>query len=155
MVLCLVILKSSKQLALFKKPLFSTISQKLTAQRQVALIIMQWVQDCSPFLVGPVLEGKAGVNTPISIHVSCETVENVIDCLQNKNIGLQFAERRLKLNNDYVFLPTINFEYQDFEIEVLVFSLRQQHQQPKSKIQNRSMQRINIKGLKELLAQQQ
>ncbi len=136
----------------FQKTFIPDHQQKLTAERCVALIIMGWLQDYAPFLVGPVLEGTAGINTPISIHVSCDSVEDIIGVLQNKNIELKFAERRLKLNNEFVFLPTISFEYQDHEIDVLVFSLRQQHQLPKSKSQNRSMQRINLKGLKELLA---
>jgi len=123
----------------------------VTAQRRTALVIMQWLEAYTPFLVGSVLEGTVGVNTPISVHVSCDTVENVIEKIQGKGLDLKFIERRLKINNDFVFLPTLSFEYQNNEIEVLVFSLRQQHQQPKSKSQNRSMRKINLKGLEELL----
>ena len=136
----------------FHKTFVPDYEQKLFVERQIALVIMQWLQDHAPLLVGPVLEGTAGINAPISIHVFCETVESVIDVLQGRNIELKFVERRLKLNNEFVFLPTINFEYQSYDIEVVVFDLRQQHQQPKSKSQNRSMQRINMKALKELLA---
>lgn len=135
----------------FKKTFIPDHQQKLTAERRTALSIMLWLQEYAPFLVGPVLQGTAGVNSPISIHASCDSVEEIIGILQNKKIQLKFPERRLKLNNEFVFLPTISFEYQDHDIEVLVFNLRQQHQLPKSKSQNRSMQRINLKGLKELL----
>ncbi len=121
------------------------------SQRQVALEIMQFLQDYSPFLVGSVLEGTSGVNSPISIHVSSDTVENVINQIKAKSLRIDIAERRLKLNNQLIFVPTICFEYQNFEIEVLIFSLRQQHQLPKSKSRNRSMQRMNIKGLQEML----
>jgi hypothetical protein len=124
----------------------------LTAQRRTALTVMQWLSSYRPFLVGPVLEGTVGVNTPISIHVSGETVESVIETLGDKSFDLKSSERRLKINNDFVFLPTVNFEYQDYEIEVLVFSLRQQYQQPKSKSQNRSMHKTNLKGLEDLLS---
>jgi len=136
----------------FQKTFILDHQQKLKTERRVALSIMLWLQEYAPFLVGPVLEGTAGINSPISIHVSCDSVEDIIGILQNKKIELKFAERRLKLNNEYVFLPTLSFEHQDHEIEVLVLNLRQQHQQPKSKSQHRSMQRINLKGLKELLA---
>ncbi len=120
-------------------------------QRKIALEIMQFLQSYSPFLVGPVLEGTSGVNSPISVHVSSDTVENVIDQIKAKGLSVDIAERRLKLNNQLIHVPTICFEYQNFEVEVLVFSLRQQHQLPKSKSQNRSMQRVNIKGLQEML----
>ncbi len=136
----------------FQKTFIPNHQQKLTTERRIALNIMLWLQEYAPFLVGPILEGTAGINSPVSIHVSCDSVEDIIGILLNKKIGLKFAERRLKLNNEFVFLPTIGFEYLDHEIEVLVFSLRQQHQHPKSKSQNRSMQRINLKGLRELLA---
>jgi len=140
-------------ITLFQKTFVLGHEQKLLVERQIALNIMERLQVYTPFLVGPVLEGTAGINAPISIHVASDTVESVVERLQDKSVELKFTERRLKLNDDFIFLPTINFEYQNNEIEVVVFSLRQQYQLPKSKSQNRSMQRINLKGLKELLAE--
>jgi len=125
--------------------------QKLLAERKVALTIMQWLKEYSPLLVGAVLDGTTGVNTPISIHISCETVESVIELIQSKDIQLKLLQRRFKLNNEYVFLPAICFEFDNHEIEVVVFDLRQQHQHPRSKSQNRSISRINLKALTELL----
>ena len=125
--------------------------QKILAERKIALVTMLWLEEFSPYLVGPVLEGTAGVNAPISIHVSSATVEKIVAVINSKNLRLKLAERRLKINNVFVFLPTVSFEYQNNEIEVVVFDLRQQHQQPKSKTQNRSMQRINVKSLRELI----
>lgn len=135
----------------FQKTFIPNQEHKLLAERQIALTIMKWLQSYSPYLVGPVLEGTAGINAPICIHVACDTVEKIIDEFADKKLMLKLTERRLKINNEFVFLPTISFEYQNNEIEVLVFNLRQQHQQPKSKIQNRSMQRMNLRGLTELL----
>jgi len=141
-------------ITLFQKTFVPNYDQKLLIERQLALTIMEWLQGYAPYLVGSVLENTAGLHTPISIHVSCDTVESVIKEFQDKSVELKLVERRLKLNNDSVFLPTINFEYQNYEIEVLVFSLRQQRQPPKSKSQSRSMHRINLKGLKELPTEQ-
>lgn len=140
-------------ITLFQKTFVPNYDQKLLVERQIALTIMEWLQDYAPYLVGSVLENTAGLHAPISIHVSCDTVESVIKEFQDKSVELKLVERRLKLNNEFVFLPTIHFKYQNYEIDVLVFSLRQQHQLPKSKSQNRSMHRINLKGLKELLAE--
>lgn len=125
--------------------------EKLAQQRRIALKVMQWMQAYAPHLAGTLVEGTVGVNATISIHVFSDSVERVIEELQNQHLQLKSTQQRLKLNNDYVFLPTLSFVYQDFEIEVLVFTLRQQHQHPKSKSQNRSMQRVNIRGLNELL----
>ncbi len=139
-------------ITLFQKTFVLNYDQKLLVERQIALTIMDWLQDYAPYLVDPVLESTAGLHAPISIHVSCDTVESVTKEFQDKCVEFKLFERRLKLNNIFVFLPTINFEHENYEIEVLVFSLRQQHQLPKSKSQNRSMHRINLKGLKELIA---
>ena len=135
----------------FQKTFLPEYKEIITAQRQAALEVMQWLQPYRPFLAGSVLEGTLGVCHPISIHVASDTVENVVEAINYKNIKVESTERRLKLNNEFVYVPTISFEFQSFEVDVLVFSLRQQFQQPKSKSQNRSMQRMNIKGLQELL----
>ena len=141
-------------ITLFQKTFVPNYDQKLLVERQIAATIMGWLQDYAPYLVGSILESTVGLHAPISIHIFCDTVESVTKKFQYKCVEFKLLERRLKLNNEFVFLPTISFEFQDYEIEVLVFSLRQQHQQPKSKSQNRSMHRINLKSLKELLAEE-
>ncbi len=135
----------------FQKTFIPNQADKLLVERRIALTIMQWLQEYSPLLVGSVLEATTGVNTPISIHVACDTVERILVEFDDKKITVKLLERRLKINNNFVFLPAISFEYRDNEIEVIVFNFRQQHQPPKSKTQNRSMQRINLKTLTELL----
>ena len=119
--------------------------------RSTALEIMHWLQEYSPYLVGPVLEGTASINTTISIHASSDVVEEVASLIECKGVEFKIEERRLKLGKEASYFPAIVFFYQECEIEVTVFTLRQQHQIPKSKIKNRSLQRINIKSLEKLL----
>ena len=140
-----------KALGSFQQTFIPKHAELIHAQRKIAHTIMQWLASYSPYLTGPVAEGMAGVNNIISIQLSCDTTEAIITELTSRNIKTNSHQRRLKLNKEYVFLPTICFEYQDFEIEVIIFSLRQQFQRPKSKSQNRSMQRIGLKQLEEML----
>lgn len=121
--------------------------------RNIALTIMKWFAQFSPYLVGPVLDGTANASTPISIHVSCDAVEEVVEIVQSREIDSRIEERRFKLSNDFYYLPTLIFCYQDCELAVTIFTLRQQHQHPKSKSQNRTMQRMNINALVNLLKQ--
>ena len=114
---------------------------------------MNWLKEFSPFLVGPVLEGTVNSHTPISIHVSCDAVEEVVEVLQLQKIDFRVEERRFKLGKEFTYVPTLLFFFQQCEIAVTIFNLRQQHQIPKSKIQNRNMQRMNIKSLENLLNQ--
>ena len=135
----------------FQQTFIPNHAELILAQREVALTIMQWFASLSPYLTGPVAEGNFGVNNIICIQLSSDTIEAVITELTDRDIKIDSHQRRLKLNNKFVLLPAICFAYQDFEIEVIVFSLRQQFQKPKSKSQSRSMHRLNIKKLKEKL----
>ena len=140
-----------KAILSFQKTFLPEHKKIITAQRRVARDVMQWLQTYAPFLVGEVLEGTSGVNSPISIHVSSDTVEMVVETIREKVSKIETTQRRLKLNNEFVQVPTIIFDYKNFEIEIVVFSLRQRYQLPKSKSQNRSMQRMNLKTLQEML----
>ncbi len=124
----------------------------LAQQRKTALTIMRWLREYSPYLVGPVLEGTAHANTAITIHVSSDVVEEVVEIIERNDIDLKIEERRLKFGKETAYLPTIVFFFQENEIAVTIFTLRQQHQVPKSKIKNRSLQRMNLKNLENLLA---
>ncbi len=135
----------------FQQTFIPKHAELINAQRKVAHTIMQWFAHYSPYLTGPVAEGVVGVNNIISIQLSSDTTESIVTELTSRNIKTDSQQRRLKLNNEFVFLPTICFEHQDFEIEVIIFSLRQQFQRPKSKSQNRSMRRVGLKQLEEML----
>ena len=123
----------------------------LAELRCTALQIMYWLKEFSPYLVGPVLEGTANANSPINTHAACDAIETVTEVLQQQYINLKIEERRFKLNQNFIYLPTLMFDYHDCEIQVTIFTLRQQYQYPKS--QNRSMQRMSIKGLTNLVSQ--
>lgn len=125
----------------------------LTEMRSIALTVMLWLTKFSPYLVGPVLEGTANENTPISLHISCDTVEEVIEALQFRGLDYRIEERCFKQSKDFIYLSTLIFCEQKCEIAATVFTLRQQHQHLKSKSQNGSMQRMNIKALTNLLNQ--
>lgn len=142
-----------KAISSFHKIFLPDHAAILNELRCNALIVMGWLQDFSPYLVGEVLTGTANANTPVSIHVSCDTIETVIEVLQQQGLETRIEDRRFRLQGETVFLPTLIFSYGDCEINVTIFTLRQQHQRPKSKSQNRSMQRINMKSLQHLIRQ--
>jgi len=136
----------------YQKTFVSEHDEIIKAQRHVALEVMSLLEEFAPYLTGCVLEGTVGVNTAITLHVSCETVEKVLAVIQGKKILAEISQRRIKLSRDLEYLPAICFEYQDFEIEVLVFTLRQQYQKPKSKSRNSGIQRVSLKSLQLMLA---
>lgn len=125
----------------------------LRSMRCTALTVMNWLAPYRPYLTGPVLEGTAGAKTPISLHVSCDCTEEVLALLQRRGMAVRLADRQFRQNRPYTSLPVLVFTYREHEIDVTVFSLRQQHQPPKSRTHHRSVQRINGKALTSLLGQ--
>ena len=126
--------------------------RELWRLRWIALTVMHWLAQYSPYLTGPVLEGTAGAGTPISIHVSCDCLEEVLAALQQRGIEVKLEERRFRQNRHYACLPGLGFSCRGHDIEITVFSLRQRHQPPRCKTRNRSAQRINARALADLLA---
>lgn len=125
----------------------------LVELRNIAFVVMQWLEPFSPYLVGSVLDGTANSTTPITIHVSSDTIESIMEVLQQQSISLNVDERRIKLNGEVTYIPTLIFIHEACEIEVIVFTLRQQHQNPKSRNKNQSMRRMNLKSLKKCILQ--
>jgi len=125
----------------------------LTELRNITLVVMQWFEQFSPYLVGSVLDGTANPTTPITIHVSSDTIESIMEVLQQQGVNINVDERRLKINGEASYLPTLIFIHEACEVEVIVFTLRQQHQNPKSKSKNKSMRRMNINLLKKCVHQ--
>lgn len=120
-------------------------------QRTTALTVMRWLEPFSPYLTGPVLEGTACAGTPISIHVSCDCLEEVLSHLQQCVEDIRIEDRRFRQNRHATRLPGLGFSCMGHEVEVTVFSLRQRHQPLKSKTRNHGMQRMNVKALVKLL----
>ncbi len=116
-----------------------------------ALEIMQKLKHYTPFIVGPVLDGAATLHTPISLHVYAENVETISELIQQIYGVPKFEERRYTLNSKKEYIPTLVFESDIFEVELSVFDFGQRSQKPKSKSRQRSMQRLNIKGLTNLI----
>ncbi len=125
----------------------------LTELRSVALIVMQWLEQYSPYLVGPVLEGTANQTSPITIHISSDMLESIIDVLQQQEFNPAMDECRLIINGETAYIPTLKFNFEACEIEVIVFNLRQQFQNPKSRSRNKSMRKISYKSLKRSINQ--
>lgn len=113
--------------------------------REVAYTVMQWLENFSPYLVGSVLEGTANTATPINIHIASDTLESVIEELQLRELRPSIGECGLKINGVVTYLPKLIFDYESYEIELIIFDLRQQHQKPKSKDQ--SIRRMSLKSL--------
>lgn len=64
--------------------------------RSAAVEAMRFFQRFRPRLVGPVLEGTADRHSRISLHVFCETPEELIVFLDQQRISFQTETRRIR-----------------------------------------------------------
>ncbi len=128
-------------------------TQELSQLRETACEAMRFFDAFSPRLVGPVLQGSADKNTPISLHFFADSPEAVGLFLLEQHIPFEQDEKRQHLQADlYQAMPRYRFIAKNAQVEVIVFPTRHK-QPPLSPIDGRPMQRANLTEV-ELLLQQ-
>lgn len=121
--------------------------------RKIALSIMELLANFQSYLVGPVANGTASRFSPINIHLTADNIEALMVQLDKEYIRYEFYERQLKTGGQSVKkYKGLTFLYEKINIEITVFSHIEIRQTPISRINNKPMQRIKLKALKELLA---
>lgn len=94
----------------------------VTEKRRAALEAMKFFNRFRPKLVGPVLEGTSDQHSRISLHVFCETTDEVIAFLLSRNINFEQETRRIRwYDNSYrdLELVVIDADGQCFELGLM------------------------------------
>lgn len=94
----------------------------VTEKRRAALEAMKFFNRFRPKLVGPVLEGTSDQHSRISLHVFCETTDEVIAFLLSRNISFEQETRRIRwYDNSYrdLELVVIDADGQCFELGLM------------------------------------
>jgi len=124
--------------------------------RQAALEAMRFLACFRPKLVGPVLSGTAGLNTPIQLHLFVDTPKEVALFLMEQRIPFVTSERRLKLGNgDQACLPVFRFSAGDHDLDLTVFAPLAEREAPRSPVDGRPMRRAGSVEIQALLAENQ
>jgi len=112
--------------------------------RLAALSLMGLLQDFSPRLVGPVLDGTAGKHSSISIHVFCDAPENLILFFLENGIPFAQEQRQIRWHDgSYRTIPMVLIEQQGARSELAVFSPVDLRQPPPSPIDGRPQHRAS------------
>jgi len=124
----------------------------LRLRRQAALRAMQFLADFDPRLTGPVLEGTADGNTPVTLHLYTDDPKAVARFLEDHGIPAVARSRRLRLDR----VRSEDFDVWVFSAEGLTFDLtvlptNALRQAPLSNIDERPMQRASAAQLHRLL----
>lgn len=124
----------------------------LTRLRTVAVTAMQLLQAFNPRLVGAVLSGAITAVSAIELHLFSDSSEHVAMLLIDQGIDYRVTERRLRYRADeYLTAPVFCFDYEDCEIDAVVFHRDGERQSPLSPVNGKPMQRLAKKGVTDLL----
>jgi hypothetical protein len=121
---------------------------------KAAALVMERLAALEPRLVGPLLLGVLEPQPVINLHGFAETVEEVIIDLGDRGIPCRTGERHYRGGGVGVRAPFLSFRGPEgMEIELTVFPADGIRQAPPSPIDGRPMRRLNLAGVRELLAE--
>jgi len=120
--------------------------------RLAALDAMRMLQEHSPCLTGPVLDGSAGPHTRITLHVFCDAVETLVFDFLERGLPFRQEQRRMRLSDkDYQVVPIFLIEVSACTIELVVLDRIAVRQAPPSPIDGKPLQRASIAELERML----
>jgi len=127
-------------------------AESLYAQRQVALNVMEYLDEFEPRLVGPVLNGTATEHSDVQIHLFTDRAEAVTIKLMDEGIPHEVTEKRVKMNAERVLTyPGLLFDMDEQSIDVTVFPRDGIRQAPVSPVDGKPMRRASADELRMLL----
>lgn len=120
--------------------------------RRTALVVMQWLDEFSPRLVGPVLQGTADENSAVNLHVFSDTPEMLAFSLGDRQINFRSYERRLQSRRGQVEMyPGYEFRHEYNVVQATIFPYDGLRQAPISPIDGRPMKRADLAAVQEIV----
>ncbi|MFO7764576.1 MAG: hypothetical protein R6V61_12685 [Wenzhouxiangellaceae bacterium] len=122
--------------------------------RRAALEAMRFFSRFRPRLVGPVLEGTADRHSRISLHVFCDSAEDVISFLLARKIRFEQETRRIRWHDDShrdLELVVIEADGRCFELCLMIGSAWKQP--PPDPVDGRAQRRAGLQEVERLIAE--
>ncbi|MFZ3087567.1 MAG: hypothetical protein WA123_05835 [Methylotenera sp.] len=136
--------------------------ENLRNLRSNALFTMQMLERFNPHLTGAVLDGTAGLRTETHIHLFADSLKDVEMFLLNQQIPFDVNEKSYRIMNDgkrdkrgdsRKAVPVFTLETDTGLIRLSVFEVDDIRVATKRAAGGSSAERLNIEGVKSLLAQ--
>jgi len=130
----------------------SELIDDLAEKRRAALEAMKFFGRFRPKLVGPVLEGTSDQHSRISLHVFCETEDDVIAFLLSRNIRFEQETRRIRWHDSSyrdLELVVIEADGQCFELALMAGSSWKQP--PPDPVDGRAQRRAGTQEIERLI----
>jgi hypothetical protein len=125
----------------------------LRQRREAALRALEFFAPFDPRLVGPVLDGTADGNSPVSLQLFAEDADAVPRFLADHTIPAESRSRRLRLDRERSDeFPVWLFSAEDLAFDVIVLPPAALRQAPLSNLDEKPMPRASLSQLRALLA---
>ena len=129
-------------------------AQALRTRREAALRALDFFDDFSPRLVGPVLDGTADANSVVALHVHSDDAEAVTRHFEEHGVPVVARSRHLRLDREREGdFPVWLFSAEDLSFDVTVLPQDVLRQAPLSGIDEKPMKRASESQLRALLAE--
>ncbi|MDZ4728901.1 MAG: hypothetical protein SH820_03050 [Xanthomonadales bacterium] len=127
-------------------------SQNLENLRRAALDAMRMLDDYSPRLTGPVLDGSAGQHCRVSLQLFCDTAEALVLDLLERGMPFRQEQKRLRSSDrNYFTVPVFLIEVSACTVELLLLPTLGLRQPLLSPIDGKPQQRASVAELERLL----
>lgn len=127
---------------------------RLRRLRTEALDAMHLLERFNPYLTGSVLTGTATRHSDINLQLFTDSAKEVELFLLNRNTPYETAEKRFRLNDDAISIPTFTLQGETSEIRLAVFSSEDLRKAAYDPIEGKPLERAKIRQLEMLLAMQ-
>lgn len=126
--------------------------QALSKLRGLAIDIMSQFEQFSPRLMGSVLAGTAWAHSEIIIHLFSDNLEVISIQLQEDNIPYEMSEKKIHTaDKDSISFSSFSFFAAGASAVLIIFPEKFLRQTPLYPIDEKPMQRANIKKVQSLI----
>ena len=130
--------------------------QAVHLRRQAALRALEFLVDFSPRLVGPVLDGTADTNSPVSLQLHTDDADAVPRFLEEHRVPADARTRHVRLDRkregDF---PVWLFGAEGLTFDLTVLPLEALRQAPLSGVDEKPMRRASLANLQQLIANEE
>jgi hypothetical protein len=124
---------------------------RLKRLRTEALGTMHLLERFNPYLTGSVLSGTATRHSDINLHLFTDNAKEVELFLLNRNMPYETGEKRFRLNDDAVSVPSFTLQGETGEIRLAVFASEDLRRSANDPTEGKPLERAKIKQLEALL----
>lgn len=129
-------------------------AERITQLRAAAIEAMQFFRRFRPKLVGPVLEGTADQHSRISLHLFCDTPDEVVSFLLDRGIRFEQEVRRIRWHDDsFRDLDLVVIEAGGEAFELALMAGGSWRQPPPDPVDGRAQRRAGTAEVERLVAE--